>query len=125
MISRARRNARAYVQTSSFTGTWRHWTLRGDAREVPSAAAEARCAILRAEVARQRGEPMARSRSLPAKLVGPAQAGTFRRDRLFSVLDRARPVGWVSGPPGAGKTTLVASYLEARRLRPIWYQVDG
>ncbi len=30
----------------------------------------------------------------------------------------------MSGPPGAGKTTLVASYLAARRLRGLWYQVD-
>jgi ATP/maltotriose-dependent transcriptional regulator MalT len=31
---------------------------------------------------------------------------------------------WVCAPPGAGKTTLVASYLEARGLRHLWYQVD-
>ncbi|MFL5365782.1 MAG: hypothetical protein ACJ781_09945, partial [Myxococcales bacterium] len=44
---------------------------------------------------------------------------------MFSLLDRAGPVAWVSGPPGMGKTTLVASYVEARRLKPIWYQVDA
>ena len=27
-------------------------------------------------------------------------------------------------PPGAGKTTLIASYLSARRLQSLWYQVD-
>jgi ATP/maltotriose-dependent transcriptional regulator MalT len=31
---------------------------------------------------------------------------------------------WLSAPPGAGKTTLVASYLEARGLRHLWYQYD-
>src|SRR5439155_22073315 len=67
---------------------------------------------------------MARRIQLPAKLVLPAQAGTYRRTRLFSLLDRARPVAWVSGPPGAGKTTLVASYVEARRLRTLWHQLD-
>jgi DNA-binding SARP family transcriptional activator len=30
----------------------------------------------------------------------------------------------VCGPPGAGKTTLVASYLVARKLPGLWYQVD-
>jgi ATP/maltotriose-dependent transcriptional regulator MalT/DNA-binding SARP family transcriptional activator len=67
---------------------------------------------------------MKRKLALPAKLVRPAQAGAYRRPRLFALLDGARPVAWVSGPPGAGKTTLVASYVEARRIRPIWYQLD-
>ena len=31
---------------------------------------------------------------------------------------------WVWGQPGAGKTSLVASYLAARKLRVLWYQVD-
>jgi hypothetical protein len=26
--------------------------------------------------------------------------------------------------PGAGKTTLVASWLDARNIKGIWYQVD-
>ena len=67
---------------------------------------------------------MARGAAIPAKLVRPTQAGTYRRARLFSLLDRCRSVCWVSGPPGAGKTTLVASYVEARRLRTLWYQLD-
>src|SRR4051812_47309634 len=66
---------------------------------------------------------MARGIALPAKLVRPIQAGTFQRTRLFRVLD-ARPITWVSGPPGSGKTTLAASYVEARRLRALWYQLD-
>ncbi len=45
---------------------------------------------------------------------------------MFSLLDEAatRPIVWVSGAPGSGKTTFVASYLEARRLRHLWYQCD-
>jgi len=34
-------------------------------------------------------------------------------------------VVWVTGPAGAGKTTLVASYLDTRNLPCIWYQVDA
>jgi ATP/maltotriose-dependent transcriptional regulator MalT len=48
------------------------------------------------------------------------------RPRLVRRLDLARkkPVTWVWAPPGAGKTTLVASYLAARRTRGLWYKVD-
>ncbi len=32
---------------------------------------------------------------------------------------------WVSGPPGSGKTTLISSYVEARRISCLWYRADG
>lgn len=61
-----------------------------------------------------------------AKITRPRLSGVLQRDRLFAVLDegRTRPVIWVSGPPGSGKTTLVSSYLDARALSSLWYQVD-
>jgi DNA-binding SARP family transcriptional activator len=31
---------------------------------------------------------------------------------------------WITGPPGCGKTALVSSYVESRRLPCIWYKVD-
>ena len=34
------------------------------------------------------------------------------------------PVIWISAPAGSGKTTLVASYLEARSLPRLWYKID-
>jgi ATP/maltotriose-dependent transcriptional regulator MalT/DNA-binding SARP family transcriptional activator len=68
----------------------------------------------------------ARRSSDLAKTTRPVVSGVVSRTRLFRILDRRRrhPVFWVTGPPGAGKTTLVASYLQARPLRALWYQVD-
>jgi LuxR family maltose regulon positive regulatory protein len=63
-----------------------------------------------------------------AKLTRPRLHGPVKRDRLFARLDDARNRAasiLVAGPPGAGKTTLVASWLEARKLSGIWYQVDS
>ena len=47
------------------------------------------------------------------------------RERLFERLDRFQdgPATWVSGPAGSGKTTLVSSYLQDRRIPNLWYQV--
>ncbi|MBI5409204.1 MAG: hypothetical protein HZA14_07550 [Nitrospirae bacterium] len=36
----------------------------------------------------------------------------------------SKPVSWVSAPPGSGKTSLVASYLDHCKRRCLWYQVD-
>ena len=60
------------------------------------------------------------------KITRPKISGVVLRERLFSLLDsgRNKPVMWITGPAGAGKTTLVASYLEARKLPCLWYQVD-
>jgi LuxR family maltose regulon positive regulatory protein len=53
-------------------------------------------------------------------------SGIVQRERLFRLLDagRNKPVLWVSGPAGAGKTTLIASWIESRQLPCLWYQAD-
>ena len=60
------------------------------------------------------------------KITSPSISGTFPRTRLFHCMDKAlaRPVAWIQGPAGSGKSTLVASYLESRNLPHIWYHLD-
>jgi LuxR family transcriptional regulator, maltose regulon positive regulatory protein len=61
-----------------------------------------------------------------AKTTRPSLANTIARSRLFRLLDHSRKgqITWVWGPPGVGKTTLIASYLVPRKLFNLWYQVD-
>jgi len=63
----------------------------------------------------------------PAKISAPHLLGSYHRGRLFRILDGARRkrVIFVAAPAGAGKTSLVASYLAARRLPALWYNVDA
>lgn len=61
-----------------------------------------------------------------AKLTRPALTTSFARTRLFEMLDghQSSPVIWLAGPPGSGKTTLVADYSVRRALNGLWYQID-
>lgn len=67
--------------------------------------------------------------SLPAKLRMPVAlpAALLARDRLFEALDGdgASQAVWVAGPPGAGKTVLVQTWVQARRPVYLWYRVDS
>ncbi|MDH4161172.1 MAG: hypothetical protein OEW15_00575 [Nitrospirota bacterium] len=61
-----------------------------------------------------------------AKLSIPSTKGSVARTRLFKSLDEgSRPVTWISGPAGSGKTTLIASYCAVRRLPTLWYRADA
>ncbi|MGD0281829.1 MAG: AAA family ATPase, partial [Dissulfurispiraceae bacterium] len=61
-----------------------------------------------------------------AKISRPKVPGVLLRTKLFVKIDesRAKPVIWVSAPAGSGKTTLIASYLDSRKLPCLWYTVD-
>ena len=60
------------------------------------------------------------------KISRPVIPGILSRKRLFKLLDDSlkKPVVWVSSSAGSGKTTLISSYLESRKLHNIWYQCD-
>jgi len=62
-----------------------------------------------------------------AKLTRARLHNAVARERLFAQLDKARehkPAICVVGPPGSGKTTLVASWLDRRNLKGLSFQVD-
>jgi DNA-binding SARP family transcriptional activator len=61
-----------------------------------------------------------------AKSTRPEIGGVVQREALFARLDGtpARTVVWIAAPPGFGKTTLAATYLEARSYRWAWYEAD-
>src|SRR5262245_50765057 len=62
-----------------------------------------------------------------AKITRSVAHAALRRERLFDLLDAARayPATWIAGPPGAGKTTLVSSYIETGGVPHLWYKVDA
>ena len=64
----------------------------------------------------------------PVRLTRPRLHNAVMRPRLFAQLDEARAQLSsivIVGPPGAGKSTLVASWLNARDIKGIWYRIDS
>src|SRR5262245_66303610 len=62
-----------------------------------------------------------------AKLSRPKVHRAVTRERLFKELDasRERPLVRVTAPPRSRKTTLVSTYVDARKLWAGWYHVDA
>ncbi|BBO90693.1 BTAD domain-containing putative transcriptional regulator [Desulfosarcina ovata] len=70
---------------------------------------------------------MGLTRPLISKIAPPELPSVVRRETLFKLLDRKAHYSatWISGAAGAGKTTLVASFLARQKLPFIWYRVDA
>jgi ATP/maltotriose-dependent transcriptional regulator MalT len=68
----------------------------------------------------------ARHAAALGKLASPRLGRVFDRERLFELLDSAcaAPALWLAAPPGAGKTTLVATWLRRRGAPTLWMQLD-
>ena len=69
---------------------------------------------------------MSADKTVIPKIARPRLALPYNRTNLHNLLDemRSRQLVVVSGPPGAGKSTLIATYIESRKLPSLWYQVD-
>ena len=65
-------------------------------------------------------------RNTLGKLSPPRLGLVFGRARLFALLDAyaQQPGIWIAGPPGIGKTTLVATYLAEHPAHELWLQLD-
>jgi LuxR family transcriptional regulator, maltose regulon positive regulatory protein len=61
-----------------------------------------------------------------AKIDPPRLSDIYQRKRVFALLDGFADcrVIWLSAPPGYGKTIAVASWLQSRPGRVIWYHCD-
>lgn len=62
-----------------------------------------------------------------AKTTQPTLSLVVDRQALFARMEEDPPRRglWIQGPAGAGKTTLVASYLQSRCATALWYQLDS
>jgi LuxR family maltose regulon positive regulatory protein len=69
---------------------------------------------------------MSTDTTILSKFTRPHLVHSYLRADLHDLLDEAssRQLVVVSAPPGTGKSTLVASYIESRNLPSLWYQVD-
>ena len=61
-----------------------------------------------------------------SKFTRPSVRDVVPRQRLFKTLASGKNYSaiWLAGPPGSGKTTLVADYLNSLNQPCIWYRVD-
>lgn len=61
-----------------------------------------------------------------AKFTCPQLFDILPRERLYERLykQKNRPIKWVQGLPGSGKTTFVADYIKTYKISHLWYRID-
>src|SRR5688500_5349222 len=71
--------------------------------------------------------PKTKRARAPAKISMPHLNEVYKRARLFRTLDAAvrKRVVWIGAPAGAGKTSVVSTYLAARARCSLWYNIDA
>lgn len=64
--------------------------------------------------------------AMPPKITRPSASGIVPRKRLFKSIDWILKKShlWVFSPAGSGKTSLISSYIEHKKLPAVWYQMD-
>ena len=60
------------------------------------------------------------------KITRPGTVGIFHRERLLDRLEEGlqKQLIWISSPGGSGKTSLMADFIEQKKLSCLWYRVD-
>lgn len=69
-----------------------------------------------------------KSKRIKPRLNVPILPDTLLRERLFEQIEdslQQQVAVWVNSPPGAGKTTLVASYVQEYGYPVLWYQLEA
>jgi LuxR family maltose regulon positive regulatory protein len=82
--------------------------------------------VIKTDKSSKRAKPKVSNIQAVAKISRPRIGGIVQRERLFRLLDGCQkyPIVYVCGPAGSGKTTLIGSYLDFRKIGALWYQVD-
>lgn len=63
--------------------------------------------------------------ALHAKITRPRVHNVLARDRLLrKIADAPAPVVWIAASPGAGKTTLAATFVDTTGQPCLWYRAD-
>src|ERR1700736_5492992 len=71
--------------------------------------------------------PMSNFHVSVTEIIAPNTLKIQPRLQLFSAIDElcASPILWIGGPPGCGKTALIAGYLSARGLASTWCRLGA